>query len=62
MYGMYVKLHNRWKALEQKKANKLKTSRRKEIVKFRAEINQLEIKIHKESTKPRAGSLLRSRR
>jgi hypothetical protein len=42
------------RALEQKEANSHKRSRRQEIVKFRAQINQKEIK---KSAKPKAGSL-----
>jgi hypothetical protein len=43
------------KALEQKEANSPKRSRWQEIIKLRAEINQVEL--FKESTKPGAGSL-----
>jgi hypothetical protein len=46
------------KALEQKEANSPKRSSQQEIVKLRAEINEVETKrIFKESTKPRDGSL-----
>jgi hypothetical protein len=46
------------KALEQKEANAPKRNRRQEIIKLRAEINQVETKeLFKESTKPGAGSL-----
>jgi hypothetical protein len=45
------------KALEQKKTNSQKRSRSQKIIKLRAEINQVETEIYKESTKPRAGSL-----
>jgi hypothetical protein len=51
------------KALEQKEANKPKRSRWQEIIKLRAEINQVEQrtkKLYKESTKPGAGSLRKS--
>ena len=44
------------KALEQKEANTLKRSRWQEIIKVRAEINQV-FELFKESTKPGAGSL-----
>ena len=52
------------KALEQKEANTPKRSRWQEIMKLRAEINQIETKrtIYKESAKPGAGSLGKSRR
>jgi hypothetical protein len=49
-------------ALEQKEANSLKKSRQQEIIKLRAEINQLETKLYKESIKPGAGSLRKSTR
>jgi hypothetical protein len=45
------------RALEQKEANSPKRSRRQEIVKFRAEINQIDMKLYNESVKPQAGSL-----
>ena len=45
------------RALEQKEANSPKRSRRQEIVKLRAEINQIDMKLYKESIKPEAGSL-----
>ena len=49
------------KALGQKEANIPKRSRRQEIIKLRAEINQAETKrTIKESTKPVAGSLRKS--
>jgi cell division protein FtsB len=52
------KLTAHLKALEQKEANTPRRSRRQEIVKLRAEINQLETKrMIKESAKSRAGSL-----
>jgi hypothetical protein len=47
------------KALEQKKANTPKRSRGEEIIKLRAEINQVE-RTYKESTKPGAGPLKKS--
>ena len=51
------------KALEQKEANTPKRSRRQEIIKLRAEINQVEtIVLYKELTKPGAGSLRKSKR
>jgi hypothetical protein len=51
------------KALEQKEANSLKRSRRQEIIKLRAEINQIETKRrYKDSTKPKAGSSRKSTR
>jgi hypothetical protein len=51
------------KALEQKEANSPKRSRWQEIIKLRAEINQVEKKeLYKESTKPGAGSLRKSTR
>jgi hypothetical protein len=37
-------LTEQWKALEQKEANRLKRSRRQEVIKLRAEINQVETK------------------
>jgi hypothetical protein len=50
-------------ALEQKEANTLKRSRWQEIVKLRVEINRIETKrTIQESTKPRAGSLRKSKR
>ena len=47
------------KAREQKETDTPKRSRWQEIIKLRAEIDQIETKktIQKESTKPRAGSL-----
>jgi hypothetical protein len=50
------------KALEQKEANTPKRSRQQEIIKLRAEINQIETKrsIYKESIKPGGGSLRKS--
>jgi hypothetical protein len=47
------------KLLEKQEQAKPKTSRRREIIKIRAEINETEIKkkTHKESTKQKAGSL-----
>ena len=39
---------------------KLKTSKRREIIKITAEINEIETKQHNRSMKPRAGSLNRS--
>ena len=51
------------KAVEQKEANKPKRSRQQEIIKLRAEINQVETKeLYKESTKLGAGSLGKSTR
>ena len=51
------------KALEQKEANSPKRSRQQEIIKLKAEINQVEKKeLYKESTKPGAGSLSKSTR
>ena len=51
------------KALEQKEANTPKRSRRHEIIKLRAEINQIETKqLYKESTNPGADSLRKSTR
>ena len=51
------------KALEQKEANTPKRSRWKEIIKCRAEINQVQTKKeHKESIKPETGSLRKSTR
>ena len=52
--------------LGQKEANSPKRSRPQEIIKLRAEINQLETttskkNLYKESTKPGAGSLRKSR-
>jgi hypothetical protein len=50
-----------WKALEQKEANSSKRSRQQEIIKIRAEINQVETKrTIKRSNKPGAGSLRRN--
>jgi hypothetical protein len=53
------------RALEQKEANSPKRSRRQEIVKLRAEINQIETnkqtKQYKESAKPKTGSLKESK-
>ena len=50
-------------ALEEKEANSPKRSRRQEIIKLRAEINQVETKeLLKETTKPGAGSLRKSTR
>jgi hypothetical protein len=48
------------KLLEKQEQGKPKTSRRREIIKIRAEINELEIKKKKpdkESTKQKAGTL-----
>ena len=51
------------KSLEQREADTPKRSRRQEIIKIRAEIDQIETKEpSKESTKPRAGSLRKSTR
>ena len=51
------------KALEHKEANSPKRSRQQEIIKLRAEINQVETKrTIKESNKPEAGSLSKSTR
>ena len=51
------------RALEQKEANSHKRSRRQEIIKFRAKINQVETKrTIQRSTKPEAGSLGKSMR
>jgi hypothetical protein len=51
------------KALEQKESNSPKRSRQQEIMKLRAENNQIETKLlFKESTKPGAGSLRKSTR
>jgi hypothetical protein len=50
------------KALGQNKANSPKRSRQQEIIKFRAEINQVETKRTIQSTKPGAGSLRKSTR
>jgi hypothetical protein len=56
------------KALEQKEANIPKRNRRQEIIKLRAETNQIETKrtiqkeLYKESTKPGACSLRKSTR
>jgi hypothetical protein len=52
------------KALEQKEANSPKSNRWQEIIKLRAEINQVETKttIQKKSTKPGAGTLRKSTR
>ena len=51
------------KALEQKEAYSPKRCRRQEIIKLRAEINQVETqRTMKESTKPEAGSLRKSTR
>ena len=51
-------------ALEVKEAKSAKRSRWQEIIKLRAEINQVETKkeLYKESTKPGAGSLRKSTR
>ena len=50
------------KALEQKEADTPKKSRRQEIIKIRAEIDQIETKRPlKKSTKPRVSSLRKSR-
>jgi hypothetical protein len=49
------------KALKQKEANTPKRSRQQEIIKLRAEINQVKQKeLYKESTKPGIGSLRKS--
>jgi hypothetical protein len=49
------------KALEQKEANKPKRSRQQEIIKLRAEINQMETKrTIQKSTKPGTSSLRKS--
>jgi hypothetical protein len=45
------------KALQQKEANTPKKSRREEVVKMRAKINQIETELNKKSTSPKAGSL-----
>jgi hypothetical protein len=45
------------KLLEKQKQAKPKRSRRKEIIKIRAEINEIETKKTKEPTKQKAGSL-----
>ena len=46
------------KALEQKDANIPKRNKRQQVIKLRAEINQIEPKeLYKESIKPAAGSL-----
>jgi lipopolysaccharide export system protein LptA len=47
------------KLLEKQEQAKPKTSRRREIIKIRAEINEIEIhqKMYKESMKQKAGSL-----
>jgi hypothetical protein len=46
------------KLLEKQKQANIKTSRRREIIKIRAKINELETeKTHKESLKQKAGSL-----
>jgi hypothetical protein len=58
-YTISLKAH--LKALEQKETNTPKRSRRQEIIKLGAEINQIETKeLYKESTKPGAGSLRKS--
>jgi hypothetical protein len=49
------------KALEQKEANSRK-SRQKELIKLRAEINQIDMKITIQVSKPGAGSLRKSTR
>ena len=48
------------KALKQREANSPKRSRWQEIIKLRAEINQVDTELFKESTKPGAGSLRKS--
>jgi hypothetical protein len=51
------------KALDQKEANIPKRCRQLEIMKLRAEINQVERKeLYEESTKPETGSLRKSTR
>jgi hypothetical protein len=45
------------KILEKKEQANPKTSRRKEIIKIKAEINEIEIKKYKESMKQKGGSL-----
>jgi hypothetical protein len=50
------------KALEQKEASTPKRSRQQEIIKLRAEINQVETELYKESRKPGTGSLRKSTR
>jgi len=51
------------KDLEQKETNTPKRSKRQKIIKLRAEINQVETKkTIKESTKPVAGCLRKSKR
>jgi hypothetical protein len=51
------------KSIEQKEANSPERSRWQEIIKLRAEINQIETKeLWKESTKPGAASLIKSTR
>jgi hypothetical protein len=58
---LQLKAHGR--ALEQKEANSPKRSRRQEIVKLRAEINQMETKrTIQKSTKPKSDSLKESTR
>ena len=47
-------------ALELREANSPKRSRWQEIIKLRAEINQVDTELFKESTKPGAGSLRKS--
>ena len=56
------RLTQQLKALEQKEANSPRRRRRQEIIKLRAEINQVETKRTKESTKSKAGSLKKSTR
>jgi hypothetical protein len=48
--------------LEIKEANSPKRSRRQEIIKLRAKINQVETELFKDSTKTGAGSLRKSTR
>jgi hypothetical protein len=45
------------KLLEKQEQANPKTSRRREIIKIRAEINEIETKTYKESMKQKAGSL-----
>jgi hypothetical protein len=45
------------KLLEKQEQAKPKSSRRREIIKIRAEINEIEIKKSEESTKQKAASL-----
>ena len=57
------RLTEQLKTLEQDKGNSPRRRRRQEIIKLRAEINQVETKrTYKESTKPGSGSLRKSTR